>query len=140
MIKKKQLFFCIYNEEEIDKDLELETIADTINELINYLGVPKSTLYDLGIKKQEGLKKYIIIKNKRYLIIVDKDQEVMCMENYIKGLGIFVGEFTREDLKKGVAKLKVEEKKKETGLNYTNTKIVNGKLKIYVCNVYDFKI
>ena len=62
------------------------------------------------------------------------------MENYIKGLGIFVGEFTREDLKKGVAKLKVEEKKKETGLNYTNTKIVNGKLKIYVCNVYDFKI
>ena len=73
MIKKKQLFFCIYNEEEIDKDLELETIADTINELINYLGVPKSTLYDLGIKKQEGLRKYIIIKDKKYLIIVEKD-------------------------------------------------------------------
>lgn len=62
------------------------------------------------------------------------------MENYIKGLGIFVGEFTKNDLKKGIDKLKVEEKKKETGLNYVNTKIVNGKLKIYVCNVYDFKI
>lgn len=73
MIKKKQLFFSIYNEEDIDKDLELETIADTINELINYLGVPKSTLYDLGIKKQEGLRKYITIKDKKYLIIVDKD-------------------------------------------------------------------
>lgn len=73
MIKKKQLFFSIYNEEEIDKDLELETIADTINELINYLGVPKSTLYDLGIKKQEGLRKYITIKDKKYLIIVDKE-------------------------------------------------------------------
>ena len=73
MIKKKRLFFCIYNEEEIDKDLELETIADNIEELSIYLEKSKSTLYDLGIKKKEGLRKYINIKTKRYLIIVEKD-------------------------------------------------------------------
>ena len=73
MVKKRKLFFCIYNEEEIDKDLELETIADNIKELIKYLGISKSTLYEFGIKKREGLRKYIDIKNKRYLIIVDKD-------------------------------------------------------------------
>lgn len=70
---KKRLFFSIYNEEEIDKDLELETIVDNIKELSRYLEKPKSTLYDLGIKKKEGLRKYINIKDKKYLIIVDKD-------------------------------------------------------------------
>lgn len=70
---KKKLYFSIYNEEPIDKDLELETIADDIKELINYLEVPKSTLYRLGIKKEYGLKIYITINNKKYVIIVDKD-------------------------------------------------------------------
>lgn len=70
---KKCLFFSVYNEEEIDKDLELETIADTIEELSRYLEKPKRTLYSLGIKKKENLRKYIEIKDKKYLIIVDKD-------------------------------------------------------------------
>ena len=70
---KKKLFFCIYNEEEIDKDLEIETIVDTIEELSKYLEKSKSSLYELGIKKKLNLRKYIYIKNKKYLIIVDKD-------------------------------------------------------------------
>ena len=72
-MKKKTLFFCIYNEEEIDKDLELETIADDIQELSIYLNKPKRTLYDLGIKKQLGKRVYLKIKDKQYVIIVDKD-------------------------------------------------------------------
>ena len=70
---KKKLFFCIYNEEEIDKDLEIETTVDTIEELSKYLEKSKSFLYELGIKKKLNLRKYIYIKNKKYLIIVDKD-------------------------------------------------------------------
>lgn len=73
MLKKEKLFFCIYNEEEIDKDLELETIADDMKELSVYLEKSKSSLYEFGIKKKAGLRKYIKIKNKKYLVIVEKD-------------------------------------------------------------------
>lgn len=72
-MKKKSLYFSIYNEEVIDNDLELETIADNVKELINYLEIPKSTLYDLGIKKEYGLRVYVTINDKKYVIIVDKD-------------------------------------------------------------------
>lgn len=58
---------------------------------------------------------------------------------------VLVGDFTETDLKSGKDKIAVEQIKKETGLNYTNTKIIkrNGKpvvLRIWVCDVYTFKI
>lgn len=57
---------------------------------------------------------------------------------------ILVGNFSEEDLKNGKDKKKVEEMKKKTGLNYTNTKIItkNGKkyLSIWLCNVEDFEL
>lgn len=63
---------------------------------------------------------------------------------YIKGLGVFVGKFSENDLKNGIDKKAVEKKEKETGLKYTNTKIIKEKgvtkLAIWVCNVEDFKI
>ena len=66
------------------------------------------------------------------------------MNIYIKGKGIPVGTFTEEDLKKGIDKIMVNKKMEETGLKYTNTKIIKEhgirKLAIWVCNVEDFKI
>lgn len=57
---------------------------------------------------------------------------------------ILVGNFSEEDIKNGKDKKEVEEMKKRTGLNYTNTKIIkkNGKkyLSIWVCNAQDFKL
>lgn len=66
------------------------------------------------------------------------------MNIYVKGLGVLVGTFDEYELKKGIDREKIEEKKKETGLNYVNTKIVKEnnirKLKVWVCNANDFKI
>ena len=70
---RKSLYFSIYNEEVIDKDFELETIANDFKELIHYLGVSRSTLNSKGVKKEYGLRVYITINDKKYLIIVDKD-------------------------------------------------------------------
>ena len=57
---------------------------------------------------------------------------------------ILVGNFSEEDLKNGKDKQKVEEMKKKTGLNYTNTKIIKIKrkkyLSIWLCNAQDFEI
>lgn len=66
-------------------------------------------------------------------------------EMYISGLGVFVGEFTESDLKNGIDKKAVAEKMEKTGLKYTNTKIAKNKnkervLRIWVCNVDDFKL
>lgn len=62
------------------------------------------------------------------------------MENYIKGLGIYVGEFKEKDLKQGIDKQKVAEVMEKTGLKYTNSKVTKNSIKIWVCNLEDFKI
>lgn len=64
---------------------------------------------------------------------------------YIKGLGVFVGEFSESDLDKGLDKQAAEKAMQETGLNYINSRFVkkNGKIvgmKVYVCTAGDFKI
>lgn len=57
---------------------------------------------------------------------------------------ILVGDFDENDCKNGIDKIQVEQKKKETGLQYTNTKIIkkNGKLylRIWVCDFKTFKL
>lgn len=58
--------------------------------------------------------------------------------------GIFVGNFSEDDIKSKKDKKEVEKMKKQTGLNYVNTKIIkkSGKkyLSIWLCNVEDFKL
>lgn len=66
------------------------------------------------------------------------------MKEYIRGKGILVGTFTELDLKKNYDKEIVEQKKKETGLNYTNTEYVYENnyiigIKIYVCAIEDVR-
>lgn len=55
---------------------------------------------------------------------------------------LLVGDFTEEDCKNKVDKQAVEKMQKETGLDYTITKIVKRKgikyLRIYVCDVYEW--
>lgn len=58
---------------------------------------------------------------------------------------VYVGEFNSNDLINGKDKIEVEKKTKETGLKYTNTKLVykNKKIigiKIWVCDLETFKI
>lgn len=57
---------------------------------------------------------------------------------------ILVGNFSEEDIKSGKDKKTVKEMQEQTGLNYTNTKIIkkNSKkyLSIWLCNVQDFKL
>lgn len=57
---------------------------------------------------------------------------------------IFVGNFSEDDIKSKKDKKEVEKMKKQTGLNYVNTKIIkkSGKkyLSIWLCNVQDFKL
>ena len=57
---------------------------------------------------------------------------------------VLVGNFSENDIKNGIDKKEVEEMKKKTGLQYTNTKIIkkNGKeyLSIWLCNAQDFKL
>lgn len=58
---------------------------------------------------------------------------------------VLVGDFTEDDLKNKRDKIAVEKAKKETGLNYVNTKEIkrNGKivaLRIWVCDIHTFKI
>lgn len=52
---------------------------------------------------------------------------------------VLVGDFSEDDLKNKVDKKAVEKKKEETGLKYTNTKIINKKgqryLRVWVCSV-----
>lgn len=69
------------------------------------------------------------------------------MNKYIKGLGVYVGKFSEEDINAGRDRLAVQAAMDETGLKYTNTKLVwssvNGKviaLEVYVCNVNDFRV
>ena len=53
--------------------------------------------------------------------------------------GVFVGTFSKEDLIAGKDKIAVEQKKKETGLNYTNTRLTKDGLKIWVCSLDDME-
>ena len=58
---------------------------------------------------------------------------------------VLVGDFTEDDLKNKRDKIAVEKAKKETGLNYVNTKIIKCKgknvaLRIWVCDLDTFKI
>ena len=58
---------------------------------------------------------------------------------------VYVGQFDSNDLIKDKDKIEVEKKRKETGLKYTNTKLVyKGKniigIKIWVCDVETLKI
>ena len=56
---------------------------------------------------------------------------------------VLVGDFSEDDLKNKVDKKAVEKKKEETGLRYTNTKIINKKgqryLRVWVCSVDEVK-
>lgn len=66
-------------------------------------------------------------------------------KNYIKGKGVLVGTFSEEDLTKGIDKKQLAKVQEETGLKYTNTEFIKKKgkivaLKVYACNVDDFKI
>jgi hypothetical protein len=65
--------------------------------------------------------------------------------NYIKGKGILVGTFNEEDIANGNDKFAVKKLAEQTGYKYTNTEFIkkNGKvvgMKIYVCDVNDFKL
>lgn len=58
---------------------------------------------------------------------------------------VLVGDFNEDDLKNKRDKIAVEQKKKETGLNYVNSKIIkhNGKmvaLRLWVCDVQDMQV
>lgn len=57
---------------------------------------------------------------------------------------VFVGDFDENDCKNGIDKIQVEQKQKETGLKYTNTKVIKkgGKtyLRIWVCDSNTFKL
>lgn len=55
---------------------------------------------------------------------------------------VYVGRFYKEDFENGMDRRLVEKYKKETGLNYVNTKIVeNGNaMDIWVCSAEEFKI
>jgi len=46
-----------------------------------------------------------------------------------------VGDFDENDIKNKIDKLKVEQMKKETGLNYVNTKIIKKKRKNILKNL-----
>lgn len=64
---------------------------------------------------------------------------------YIKGWGIHIGTFDKEELKKGIDEEVLKRYQEEyPQYKYTNTKIVKinniRKIAIYVCNVNDFKI
>ena len=66
------------------------------------------------------------------------------MKDYIRGKGILVGTFNELDLENGSYKEVVEKKKKETGLNYTNTQPVYRNndivgIKFYVCAIEDVR-
>ena len=67
------------------------------------------------------------------------------MDNYINGLGVFVGEFNEAQLKNGDDKVALEQMRNKTGLEYVNTEFSrkNGAitgLKLYVCTLEDMKI
>ena len=68
------------------------------------------------------------------------------MENkYIKGLGLYVGTFNEQDLKAHKDKQALKKVQEKTDLQYTNTKLVMKRkeiigIKIYACNLDDFKI
>ena len=70
-MKKKCLFFSVYEEIELDNDLEIKMTADNIKELQNYFNRTEKSLYNLGIRKKKDLRQKITIDNKNYVIIVD---------------------------------------------------------------------
>lgn len=58
---------------------------------------------------------------------------------------VLVGDFTENDLKYKKDKIAIEKAMNETGLKYTNTKVIkhNGKpvaLRIWICDANTFKI
>lgn len=57
---------------------------------------------------------------------------------------VLVGDFSEDDLKNKADKKAVEKKKEETGLKYTNTKIINKKgqryLRVWVCNLDEVEL
>lgn len=70
---KKNLFFSIYIDDELENDYECLTQKDNCKELSKYLGQSESSLYNLGLKKKKGLQIELCIKNKKYIIIVDSE-------------------------------------------------------------------
>lgn len=64
---------------------------------------------------------------------------------YVENKGYFVGRFYENDLKNGIDKIEVEKAKNETGLQYTNQKIIYNNKKpiaidLYVCNIEDMTL
>lgn len=55
---------------------------------------------------------------------------------------VYVGRFYKEDCEKGLDRKLVELKKKETGLNYVNTKILTNPqaIDIWVCSLEEMEI
>lgn len=70
-MKKKCLFFSVYEEVELDNDLEIKMTADNIKELQGYFNRTEKSLYNLGIRKKKDLRQKITIDNKNYVVIVD---------------------------------------------------------------------
>ncbi len=65
------------------------------------------------------------------------------MGKYVKGKGIYVGQFSESDLRQGKDKVAVEQMMAKTGLTYTNTHIakkggVPVGLQIWVCTEEDW--
>ena len=64
---------------------------------------------------------------------------------YYNGLGILVGKFDEEDLKKGIDRIELKKYQEEyPQYKYTNTKIIKEhgirKLALFICNVNDMKL
>ena len=67
------------------------------------------------------------------------------MDLYIKDLGILIGTYAEDELKKGIDRKELKEyQEKYPQYKYTNYRIINEhgirKLALYICTVDDFKI
>lgn len=61
---------------------------------------------------------------------------------YIKGKGVLVGTFTKDQLKKKIDKIEIAKAKEKYGLKYINSEFLEkgGQLtgmRVYVCNLED---
>lgn len=63
---------------------------------------------------------------------------------YLDKIGVYVGEFNEEQLRKGIHKKIVDKYRELTGLKYTNTKLTKNEnkeqvLRIWLCELCDCK-
>lgn len=70
---KKDLYFSLYVNDELENDIEIKGTFNTIEELRKYLEVSTHFLYENGIHKKKNLKISFKLNDTTYTIIVDKD-------------------------------------------------------------------